>query len=325
MKYLKIFISVVAIGTLLLLVVYLITRQVQEPHKIEDFQKDAPGEFVELSTGRVHYKLHGPQNGALVVLIHGGGVAGDHVWTKTIPALTDAGYRVLSYDLYGRGYSDRPNVLYRPELLYTQFEELINTLQIKAPFHLFGQSMGAMMATDFTVNHPDKVKKLVYIAPAALGAFSDKWYFKLPVLSDMLMTFYWYPQSVASQMEEFYNPEDKQEYKKKLDYFKQFKGYKRVNLSTWLNTYTVSLEGSLKEIGKRDTEVLLIMGKEDPLIPVKSKEVYQAAIPTISIAVIEAAGHMPHYEQPDQVNQLIIDFLNPHSISHIQSRQETSE
>lgn len=325
MKYLKIFISVVAIGTLLLLVVYLITRQVQEPHKIEDFQKDAPGEFVELSTGRVHYKLHGPQNGALVILIHGGGVAGDHVWTKTIPALTDAGYRVLSYDLYGRGYSDRPDVIYRPELLYAQFEALLNALQIEEPFHLFGQSMGAMVATDFAVKHPEMVKKLVYIAPATLGAFSDKWYFKLPVLSDMLMTFYWYPQSVASQMEEFYKPEGMQEYKGKLDYFKQFKGYKRVNLSTWLNTYTVSLEASLKEIGRQNTAVLLIMGKEDPLIPVKSKEVYQAAIPTISVAIIEAAGHMPHYEQPDQVNEYIIDFLSPHSISHNQSTQETSD
>lgn len=317
MKYLKILISIVAIGTLLLLAAYFITKQVQEPYNIEDYQKDAPGEYIDLPMGRVHYEFDGPENGALVVLIHGGGVAGNKVWTKTIPALIEAGYRVLSYDLYGRGYSDRPDVLYRPELLYMQFEALLSALHIEGSFHLLGQSMGAMVATNFAVKQPERVKKLIYIAPATLGAFSDKWYFKLPVLSDMLMTFYWYPQSVNSQMEEFYRPEDMQDYKEKLDYFKRFKGYKRVNLSTWLNTYTISLEEELKKIGRQNTEVLLIMGKEDPLIPVKSKEVYKAAIPTISVAVIEEAGHMPHYEQPDQVNKYIFDFLNPHSIQEI--------
>lgn len=309
MKYLQIFSLFIVLGLLLLFVVYFITDKIQEPYKVQNAQKEVPGSFVDLSMGRVHYEFYGPDSGDLVILVHGGGVAGYQVWAKTIPALTTAGYRVLAYDLYGRGYSDRPETIYRPELLYEQFGELLNSLHINTPFHLLGQSMGAMIATDFTVKHPEMIKKLVYIAPATLGAFSDKWYFKIPVFSDMLMTFYWYPQSVSSQMEEFYRPEEMQEYKKKLNYFKKFKGYKQVNLSTWLNTYTISLEKELKEIGKQNTEVLLIMGKNDPLIPVKSKQVYEEAIPNVSLRIIEEAGHMPHYEQPKQVNEYILTFL----------------
>lgn len=310
MKYLKILLLIAIIGVVLLTITYFVIDNIQEPKSITEIApEEAPGSFINLSEGRVHYQFHGPETGELIILVHGGGVTGCHVWDKTIPALTDAGYRVFCYDLYGRGYSDRPETVYNPELLYRQFSELLNSLEIEKPFYLFGQSLGAMVATDFTVKHPEKVKKLIYVAPAILGSFSTKAYLKVPLLSDLLMTFYWSPRSVNNQMEEFYSPDGMGEYREKLHYFKKFEGYKDVNLSTWLNTYTVSLEASLDDIGANGTAVLLVMGNEDPLIPVHAKSYFENSIANLSVHVINKAGHMPHYEKPEEVNIIILDFL----------------
>ena len=60
--------------------------------------------FVDLPSGRTHYEAIGA--GPAVILIHG--VSGPlQTWEKTATALVDAGYRVIRYDLFGRGFSDR--------------------------------------------------------------------------------------------------------------------------------------------------------------------------------------------------------------------------
>ena len=66
------------------------------------------GTYIKLSDGMTHYKLEGPQDAKVVVLVHGATIP-IWTWDKQIPALTKTGFRVLSYDMFGRGYSDRPD------------------------------------------------------------------------------------------------------------------------------------------------------------------------------------------------------------------------
>ena len=70
-------------------------------------RRDAPGEFIELSQGITHYQWHGPVRGPIAVCVHGL-TTPSFVWQGLTAGLTAMGYRVLTYDLYGRGYSDRP-------------------------------------------------------------------------------------------------------------------------------------------------------------------------------------------------------------------------
>ncbi|MFB6346808.1 MAG: alpha/beta fold hydrolase [bacterium] len=61
----------------------------------------------ELSHGTTHYEVAGPRNGPPVVLIHGL-TSSLFIWDEQFYRLAENGYRVLRYDLYGRGLSDRP-------------------------------------------------------------------------------------------------------------------------------------------------------------------------------------------------------------------------
>src|SRR5579862_6348425 len=79
-------------------------------------RKAAGGSYVKLSDGITHYELSGPDTGRLVVLVHGNSVP-YYIWDSTTVALRAAGFRVLRYDMYGRGTSDRPNTTYNADLL----------------------------------------------------------------------------------------------------------------------------------------------------------------------------------------------------------------
>ncbi|MBE9523548.1 MAG: alpha/beta fold hydrolase, partial [Chloroflexi bacterium] len=73
------------------------------------------GNFIALTDGVVHYQFADAQRGPIVVLVHGFSTP-SYIWDPTYHFLEEQGYRVLSYDLYGRGYSDRPDTNYTLEL-----------------------------------------------------------------------------------------------------------------------------------------------------------------------------------------------------------------
>src|SRR5271168_5083920 len=71
-------------------------------------RRKATGSFVHLSDGLTHYELAGTESGRTVVLIHRFS-APYYLWDHTFDPVVKAGFRVLRYDLYGRGFSDRPH------------------------------------------------------------------------------------------------------------------------------------------------------------------------------------------------------------------------
>src|SRR5574341_1760866 len=108
----------------------------------------APGKFVALSQGVTHYDLTGPDSGRAVVLLNGFSVP-FYIWDSTQVALAANGFRVLRYDYYGRGYSDRPQLRYDIAAHDQQLVELLDTLGIRAPVDVAGLSMGGGVAVNF--------------------------------------------------------------------------------------------------------------------------------------------------------------------------------
>ena len=101
------------------------------------------GDFVELAAGVTHYELRGDEEAETVVLIHGN-AAPSATWEYTIGPLCDAGFRVLRYDVFGHGLSDRPALkTYDRRLYTTQLKDLLQRLDITLPVGLVGSSQGA--------------------------------------------------------------------------------------------------------------------------------------------------------------------------------------
>ena len=129
---------------------------------------DAPGEFASLSNGITHYQFHGPVDGPLVVCVHGL-TTPSFVYEGLAKRLMERGYRVLVYDHYGRGYSDRPKGDQDRAFFVSHLEELLEHLNIDTPFDLVGYSMGGWVVTAYAAIHPTTIKRLFLLAPAGMG------------------------------------------------------------------------------------------------------------------------------------------------------------
>ena len=121
---------------------------------------------MNLPHGKTHYYICGPENGIKVILVHG--VTAPAATLSIFPeTLAKLGFRVLCYDVYGRGYSASPGATYDKALYLTQLALLADALKWDS-FVLMGYSMGGAIDTAFTSVFPKKVDKLVLICPAGL-------------------------------------------------------------------------------------------------------------------------------------------------------------
>ncbi|HEY9049721.1 MAG TPA: alpha/beta hydrolase [Ohtaekwangia sp.] len=303
----KTLLLIIVAGIVLLALSYFVVSFSQETQSLTNEERsEAPGNFIRLDQGIVHYALQGNDTADLIVFIHGGGITGMEVWNNTIPFFQQKGFQTLSYDLYGRGYTDRPETEYTPELMVHQLSQLLDTLNISKRFTIVSMSMGAMIALEYTSKNPERVKEIVFLDPATTGDFKPNPLLKVPVVSDLLMTFYWYPKAIENQRKEFVDQALFENYSKRLAYFMNFEGYKYINHSTWMHTLNQRNIELLKGLHQK---VLLLYGEKDPYFPAGNIAIYQSLYPAIQHHAIPNAGHMPHFERPSEVNPIIYEFL----------------
>ena len=152
-------------------------------------RRTAPGQFADLSMGITHYDWFGPQRGPVVVCVHGL-TTPSFVWRGLARGLALMGFRVLVYDLYGRGYSDRPRRRQTADFFHRQLCELLDHVGLGDKFTLIGYSMGGAIATSFAATYPTRITQLVLLAPAGMrvpaGGFV-KFIRRTPVIGDWLM------------------------------------------------------------------------------------------------------------------------------------------
>ncbi|KAJ7764693.1 alpha/beta-hydrolase [Mycena metata] len=127
------------------------------------------GAYVNLPKGRVRYWLVGPTSGKKVVFIHGL-TTPSLIFQRLVPILVAAGYQVLLYDLYGRGYSDAPkNINYDAHLYVTQLALLMQHVGWERA-RLVGFSMGGAIAAAVVAAFPKLVEREVVLIASAGAA-----------------------------------------------------------------------------------------------------------------------------------------------------------
>ncbi|HEX7542060.1 MAG TPA: alpha/beta fold hydrolase [Anaerolineales bacterium] len=309
-RFLIIIGSGIAIIVLLLLISYRMTDQ--EKITLSDTVRLAlPGQFVKLPLGVVHYELAGPDNAPTVVLVHGFSVP-YYIWDPTFEALTQAGFRVLRYDLYGRGFSDRPEKNYDLDLFVTQLEELLPALNIQGPVDLVGLSMGGPIVASFANHHPDQVRSLILIDPEVAPVSTQRIFpLNIPLVGEYLMTVYVAPVELPkTQTDDFYRPDRFPDWEAMYRVQLQYKGFRRAILSTIRAQPGMDSLAEFGAVGQQNLPALLIWGREDKTVSSADMQQLVKLIPGIEYHIIEEAGHIPQYERPEVVNPLLVEFLN---------------
>lgn len=301
----------ILVAILVLLLAFAGVFAVRNPEKatLDDAaRREAPGRFVTLGDGVTHYDLAGPDSGRRVVLVHGFSVP-YYIWDSTFAALSAAGFRVARYDLFGRGWSDRPVVPYTPELLDRQLGQLLDSLGWREPVDVIGLSMGGPVSARFAASHPERVRTLTLIAPASGPTSPTPGYFKLPVLGPLLWQVLAVPGMAEGQRGDFVDPSKWPDWADKYRVQMRYRGFGRALLSTRIEGGAEPLDSVYARLGRRQMPVLLIWGTEDQAVPIANAPGVMAAVPRAEYHPIEGVGHLPHIERAGEVNPMIVEFL----------------
>ncbi|WP_455140460.1 alpha/beta fold hydrolase [Candidatus Hodarchaeum mangrovi] len=271
-----------------------------------------PGSFIEISEGYVHYELTGSENGDLVVLIHG--FSSPYlVWDYIFEELGQSEFQVLRYDLFGRGFSDRPIANYNFAFFVQQLHELLQKLNLSnKKFNLVGLSMGGGITMTFADQYPDLIKKITLFDPIGFSSGINIQYLalKIPFLNRLFLKFLINHQMlINSQKPDFYMYKEVDQYLEQFKAQLKYKGYLKAIHSTILNSPFNSLKNVYQRVGKLNIPIQLFWGEKDKTIPFKTNEKVRAAIPHIIFHPIPNCGHMPQYTHPQAVIPLLLEFL----------------
>jgi pimeloyl-ACP methyl ester carboxylesterase len=265
------------------------------------------GTYIRLSDGFTHYRLEGPPGARVVVLVHGATIP-IWTWDRQVQALTAAGFRVLSYDAFGRGYSDRPDVVYDQQLYQRQLLELADTLGLAAPFDLVGLSLGGGTAVNFTARHPQRVDKLVLISPL-ISNFKVPSFFGIPVVGEFLARLAGIRMIANRFAAQLVNHPEAEKYARLFREQTTYRGFQRSMVSMLRNDAVGDYRAAYQAVGRQKREVLLIWGTADVEITPEMIDGIRSFMPRLTFRPVDDAGHGIVFQQPETVNRLIIDFL----------------
>ena len=257
----------------------------------EDVLKKSNGEYVKLSDGYTYFEEANKDSElGNVVLVHGYSIP-SYIMETTFNSLKDKGYRVIMMDLFGRGFSDNPDL---PQTDFLRANQVIELMEYTG------------------VNNadldPEKVNSLFYIASA--GFFEHIEVSDKSVSQEEIDKFIeGYPELSESQKNDFFNPEKFPNWSKKYDELLTHFGFAKALISTTKNL--VSLDDIHYKIHSLDIPVYTFWGRHDKVVVYDDfKDRLEKMLPNRKEFFIENSGHLPHMENQDDFEKLFFKGLS---------------
>ena len=275
---------------------------------------------IETNGIRLHVVQAGPKSGIPVVLLHGF-PENWRCWLDQIPALAEAGCRVIVPDQRGYNLSDKPKGIksYRIDKLVKDIVGLIDALEYQK-VNLVGHDWGAVVAWTLAYQHPDRLQHLGILNvphPLVMGRFllrdleqiRRSWYmffFQLPWLPEMGMCADDWRGAVralrGSGLIHTFTNEDIQSYKE---------AWSQPGAITAMINWYRALRYPLKLPKEMRIHVptLMMWGMKDFALT------YRMARPSIdhveqgNLILFPDATHWVQHDAAEEVNHYLIDFL----------------
>lgn len=253
----------------------------------------------------LYYSVHG--EGDAVILVHGV-AASMHDWDVLVPNLVDSGYKSIALDLLGHGNSKKPRdpKFYTSNYVYYTFKNWMDLLPLEKPINIIGHSLGCYIALQYAISYPSNVRSMILISP----------YYRSDQLSPVLKFLNSKPHLSEKAIRhtplwlidwmlgwdpiksERFSPEAR---------FQIAYDYKRAA------PYIMHIPNTLPEITTMIPElphpVRVIWGENDQTLNPDSFPILVNLFSNAEGFMIKNAGHQPHLGNPDNVNQLILEFL----------------
>ena len=259
---------------------------------------------VTIDNINMYYEVHG--DGEPLVLIQGLSLDSSS-WINQVPVLSQK-YQVIVFDNRGVGQTDASDSPYSTEMMADDTVALLKVLSV-TDAHILGFSMGGMIAQQVAIKYPQMVKSLILVATSAkfparakhltrlwLQMMEEEISLELRIRNAFLWVF----------TDQFFENEE------------QVSAAVNFALNQLYPQPLHGFAGQVAALLKHDTHnqisqisvpTLVLVGKEEILIPVNFSQELAANIPNAELVVSERAGHNYWMETPDSFNQAVMQFL----------------
>lgn len=277
-------------------------------------------QFWNWRSHRIAYSVVG--TGQPLILIHGFGAAIGH-WRNNIPALAAAGYQVFALDLLGFGASDKPALDYSLDL----WAELLAdfwTEQVQQPVVWIGNSIGALLSLIMAARYPHLTRGAILLNCAGglnhrpeelnfplrlvMGLFTRL--VRSEVFGGFLFNRVRQKSQIRATLKQVYrNPAAITDELVEIIHAPSCDPGARQVFAAILTAPPGPQPAEL--LPQVSAPLLVLWGEEDPWTPVSGGKIFQQPHPQAAIQFISipATGHCPHDERPEQVNALMLDWL----------------
>lgn len=260
---------------------------------------------INVNGVNLHYEDSG-QGDETIVFSHGL-LWSTRMFDHQVAILKDT-YRVIAYDHRGQGQTEVTASGYDMDTLYEDAVALIEALNL-GKVHFAGLSMGGFVAMRIAARRPDLLKSLILIETTADPEPQENVpKYKMLNLVARWLGFGLVTKSVFQIMfsQSWLNDTTKAD---EHQYWKQqLQNNDRIGISRAV-TGVVIRQGIYDELVNMTAPTLILVGEEDvATVPAKAERIHQA-IKQSKLVYIPKAGHTSTVENPDAVNDALIDFL----------------
>ena len=261
--------------------------------------------WANLNGLKIRYLESGKGNDRHILFIHGLGSSADR-WLG-IPGALSANFHTVALDLPGFGESDKPATMdYTIENFRETIVDFINELAINdGKTSIVGHSLGGYIAAEVTIENKNQVERLVLIDSSGMLKKPT------PLLEEYLKVAMNPTKDKVRKVFEQMVADPARIPSKLVEGF-----VARINLPDAKYAFKSTLENSANtQIGLErlklieDIPTLILWGIKDKVIPTIHSELFKEAIRNSRIEIIQDAGHAPFAEKPDQVCEILRNFL----------------
>ena len=268
--------------------------------------KNNPGEYVQLSEGYTYFE-EANSNSEIgnVVLVHGFSVP-SYIMRTTFNSIKERGFRVIMMDLYGRGYSDNPNLPQTDELRATQVIELMKSREIKKA-SIVGLSNGGRIISKIADIEPELIKDLFYIASSGFYEYEEV-YDKNVYQEEIDNMILKYPEMAKGQVNDFFEGDKYPNWITQYEELQTHVGFARALISTTKNL--VTLDDVHVKIDSLNIPIYTFWGEFDNVVVYNEfKDRLNKVFPNRKEFFITKSGHLPHMENQDEFENIFFKYL----------------
>ena len=229
-------------------------------------------------------------------------------WNPPVLSLLAQTFRVIVFDNRGTGYSSASEDPFSIPLFAADTAALMNMLRITRA-HILGLSMGASIAQELVLAHPERVDRLVLVSGICGG---DEAVWMLPEIRKMLTDKNGSPTELADRMFSLLFPKHWLATHNPWHYCPEVHETTSERNTARQAEALFGWTGSYERLPKIQCPVLVVTGTEDRVIPPENSQILTSRIPGARLVEIPGAGHGLQYQCPVELARTVVGFLQNH-------------